>query len=98
MTPELFRTVGFVEALSLLLLLFVAMPLKYIGGYPQAVSVVGMVHGVLFLAYASLGMLLLDELGWGYRRLALACCIASIPFGPFLFDRVLFPKRQAALE
>ena len=92
MTSRQFRILGYIEALSLLVLLFVAMPLKYLAGLPLAVSVVGMVHGVLFLVYVLAGIMVMDEAGWNYRRLAIAYIIASIPFGPFLFDRYLFPE------
>lgn len=91
MSIELFRKLGFVEAISLLLLLFIAMPLKYGAGMPMAVSIVGMVHGVLFSIYVLAGALLMDELGWNYRQLLFACVVASIPFGPFVFDQKLFP-------
>ncbi len=86
---------GYVEAISLLLLLFVAMPLKYLAGMPEPVSVVGMAHGLLFVTYAFCGVLLLEELDWGYGKLLLALVIASIPFGPFIFERQLFPETAA---
>jgi integral membrane protein len=46
-----FRLVATLEGISFLVLLFVAMPLKYFAGMPKAVSVVGMAHGLLFVAY-----------------------------------------------
>jgi integral membrane protein len=45
------RFVGFVEGVSYLVLLFIAMPLKYWAGMPLAVRVVGMLHGVLFILF-----------------------------------------------
>ena len=48
------RILGNVEGVSYLLLLGVAMPLKYAFGLPLAVKIVGMAHGVLFLAYCAL--------------------------------------------
>jgi integral membrane protein len=91
-TPHNFRILGYIEGISLLLLLFFAMPLKYLADVPEAVSIVGMTHGVLFTAYALLALLLLEELGWGYAKLLFALLVASIPFGPFIFERQLFPK------
>ena len=87
---KLFKKLGYVEATSLLLLLFVAMPVKYIGGIPEAVSLVGMIHGVIFVVYFIFGTYLLEELKWSYGKLILACIVASIPFGPFIFERQLF--------
>ena len=94
MNAKNFRKLGFIEGVSLLLLLFVAMPLKYKFGIPEAVSIVGMLHGLLFLAYALLGLFLKEELGWSYTKLGLAYIIASIPLGPFLLDSVLFPAEK----
>lgn len=86
------RKLGFIEAVSLLTLLFVAMPLKYLAGMPLAVSVVGMVHGLLFIAYVALAARVSLEHGWGFSRWLLLSVVSSIPFGPFLFDRRLFPR------
>lgn len=92
MTPDGFRKFGYIEAISLLVLLCIAMPLKYIFGMPQAVSIVGMIHGVLFIMYVFLGALMRQKLGWSYATLAFACIIASVPFGPFIFERQMFSK------
>ena len=83
----LLRTIGHVEAISFLLLLGVAMPLKYIAGMPLAVKVVGWAHGVLFVA---LGLALLQTMivaKWSLGRSALVFAAAFVPFGPFLLDR-----------
>lgn len=84
-----FRAVAFLEGLSLLLLFFVAMPLKYALGLPQAVSVVGMAHGLLFLAYLVALSLAAAEAGWGLGRVALAFVASLVPFGTFWFDAQL---------
>ena len=51
MNIQSLRVVGFLEGLSFLALLFIAMPLKYIWGNPILVKYVGMGHGVLFIAF-----------------------------------------------
>ena len=80
------RIIGFVEGISYLLLLFVAMPLKYLAGLPAAVSVVGMAHGVLFVLFvAALGHAALAA-GWGMRPVAWAFASAVVPFGTFYLD------------
>lgn len=48
-----FRTTALAEGSSFLVLLFVAMPMKYVMGMPRVVTVVGAIHGILFLAYAA---------------------------------------------
>lgn len=90
-----FRNLGFIEALSLLILLFMAMPLKYFAQIPEAVRVVGTIHGILFLVYIATATFLSNKLGWSRRKLVFSYFVASLPFGPFIFDKELFPDRSA---
>jgi len=83
------RLVGVLEGTSFLLLVGVAMPLKYLAGMPGAVSVLGMAHGVLFLAYVAAILQAHLEHGWPVRRSALLFVAALLPFGPFVADRRL---------
>ena len=53
-----FRIISLIEGLSFLVLLFIAMPLKYHWGHPEAVSMVGMTHGLLFIAYVAFASML----------------------------------------
>lgn len=83
------RLCGLLEGGSFLLLLFVAMPLKYLLNYPAAVKVVGMTHGILFIIFV-----LLIGLAWLDKKLTakhagLALLASVIPFGPFFMDRRL---------
>ncbi len=80
------RVVGFLEGLSFLLLLGVAMPLKYYWGEPQAVRVVGMAHGVLFIAYIAATVQAWLEYDWTWKRAALIAAASLVPFGPFYAD------------
>ncbi len=89
-----FRTLGFIEAISLLVLLFIAMPLKYLADIPEAVRIVGSAHGALFVLYVAAGAMLSDRLQWSIKKLVLACVISSVPFGPFIFDKTLFPVEK----
>ena len=92
MNPPLIRflrIVSFCEGVSFVLLLFVAMPLKYIWHIPEAVRHTGMAHGVLFLA---LYFLLVTCWGRGllpFRLAALTALAALLPGGPFVMDRRL---------
>ena len=93
------RAVGMGEAVSFLLLLFVAMPLKYLSGMPEigkpAVFWVGLVHGLLFLTYAS-ATFRAWWLGHMTAKLVGLAAIASIvPFGPFVIDRKLKAHEDA---
>jgi integral membrane protein len=80
------RLVAFLEGSSFLILLFVAMPLKYLAGYPLAVRVVGSIHGALFLLF--LAALYRAALGcaWPGRRWLAAFVASIVPFGTFVFD------------
>jgi integral membrane protein len=81
-----FRMVGFVEGLSFLVLLLIAMPLKYLAGFPQAVSVVGMIHGVLFVVYVILAIQLTFVENWGFKLLLILLIASLIPLGTFYTD------------
>lgn len=87
MMRNLFRYSGWLEGGSYLLLLLVAMPLKYMWGDPRMVSVVGMAHGLLFVLYVGLAFAMYDREDWSLRTLAGALVASALPFGPFVFDR-----------
>ena len=91
---RLLRAVGLLEGLSFVLLLFVAMPLKYVWDQPAAVRWVGMGHGVLFVALVVLVLQVGPSRGWPWSRMAAGVAAAFVPFGPFLFDRTL--RRELA--
>ena len=83
---KIFRISGWLEGGSYLLLLLVAMPLKYIWGEPGMVRVVGMAHGLLFLAYVGLAFAMYDRQNWSLKKLGLALLASLLPFGPFVFE------------
>lgn len=83
----LLRIVAIVEAISYLVLVGVAMPLKYAWGDPRAVKVFGMLHGVLFLMMVWLLMRAHFEASWSKRRVALVFVASLVPVWPFLLDR-----------
>ncbi|GGG51962.1 DUF3817 domain-containing protein [Hymenobacter glacieicola] len=84
------RAVGFLEGVSFLVLLGIAMPLKYFFGQPAAVRVVGMAHGVLFVAYVLLVLQVSLERSWSWRKALLALALSLVPFGTFWADKQLF--------
>jgi integral membrane protein len=83
------RTLGIVEGFSTILLFGVAMPLKYAAGMPTAVTVVGTVHGVLFLALVGMFGLAIDRVPIPVTLAAAGVVGAVVPFGPFVVDRRL---------
>lgn len=84
------RVVAFMEGVSFLVLLGIAMPLKYAAGRPEAVKYVGMAHGVLFVLYVLLLLGVALERGWSARKIMLAFGASVVPFGTFWADRKLF--------
>ena len=84
------RVVAFLEGMSFLVLLLIAMPLKYAFGQPLAVKHVGMAHGVLFVTYAFLLLIVGLERGWGFRKMALGFVASLVPLGTFWADKHLF--------
>jgi integral membrane protein len=81
--------VGRAEGSSLLLLLFVAMPLKYVFGLPLAVRLAGSLHGLLFLWFCSTLFGARVELGLRGRTVGLLLLAASLPFGFSFIERQL---------
>lgn len=83
------RVLAWAEGISLLLLLFVAMPLKYLAGMPLAVRVAGAVHGLLFLAFVAGIFETAVARRWRRRDAAIAVLLGAVPFGTLLLDRTL---------
>lgn len=84
------RILAFVEGISYLLLLGVAMPLKYLFELPQAVRVVGMAHGLLFVLYVFYMVQVKIEYGWSFKKMGLALLASIVPLGTFWADVRLF--------
>lgn len=80
------RAIGMIEGVSFLMLLGVAMPLKYFANLPEAVRLVGWVHGILFIGFFVALMLARDAMRWSFRWTALVLLAALLPFGPFVID------------
>jgi integral membrane protein len=88
------RIVALLEGASFLILLFIAMPLKYLAGLPLAVRIVGSAHGLLFLVFMVALYRAHRERGWTVWRSAIAFVSSIVPFGTFVFDRSL--RRELA--
>lgn len=82
----LLRRVGWMEAVSFILLVGIAMPLKYAWGKPEAVRIIGLVHGILFILFCAALARVMVVSRWPLSRGALVFVMALIPFGPLLID------------
>jgi integral membrane protein len=83
------RLLGMIEGASFIVLLGIAMPLKYALDYPMAVRVVGLVHGILFVLFTVALFHVWQTRPWTTGRAALVFLAALLPFGPFVIDRRL---------
>ncbi|MEZ0130381.1 DUF3817 domain-containing protein [Flavobacterium sp. LBUM151] len=87
------RTIGFLEGISLLVLLFVAVPLKYAFGEPFLTRIMGTIHGALFLLFIFNTISVGVEQNWKFKdttwKVLLACII---PFGTFYIDAKILSK------
>ncbi len=82
-----FKWISLIEGLSFLILLGVAMPIKYIMDMPLAVTYVGWAHGILFIIYIYAVFPTARSLNWEFGRTFFALLASILPFGPFIFDR-----------
>jgi|TARA_R110001606_G_scaffold372097_1_gene529105 integral membrane protein len=82
-----FRVVSFLEGTSYLLLLFIAVPIKYWMNDPQYVKLLGMPHGLLFVAYIVLAFLIKPELKWNTKTFGIVLLASILPFGTFYVDK-----------
>ncbi|SNB72789.1 MULTISPECIES: DUF3817 domain-containing protein [unclassified Agrobacterium] len=91
------RVVSLLEGTTLLLLVFVAVPLKHLVGYPTATRVMGPVHGIAFVLYIWMLFQTVMIGKWSRRDAARMAVAAFIPFGAFLNERLL-ARRQSNLS
>ncbi len=84
------RTLAHLEGLTLLGLLFITMPLKYLMDMPQPNYILGMFHGVLFVLYVGYVVRAKNVFGWNLKTTFLALAASVIPFGTFWADKKIF--------
>lgn len=91
------RIIGFLEGISLLFLVFVAVPLKYMANNPQLTKIIGPIHGALFLLFIFSALSVGVEQAWKFRETTWKVLIACIiPFGTFYIDkRILKPLTES---
>lgn len=80
---RVFMALAFAEGVSYLLLMFVAMPLKYFLDQPLAVKYTGWAHGVLFVAFCLFLPVFMIKERWSFMRALRAFVLALLPFGTF---------------
>lgn len=92
---QLLRKTGIAEGISFLVLLLIAMPLKYLFDFPLAVKYVGWAHGLLFVTYVALAWFVKETYNWQFKKFLFAFVAAWLPLGTFVYDKQL--KKEAIL-
>ena len=86
---KLFRIIALAEGISFLILLCIAMPLKYFADLPEAVKFTGMAHGILFVAYVIFAWEVMNQLNKNWSWFFKAVFYSVIPFGAFYMEKQL---------
>ena len=98
MNIQTLRIIGLLEGISFLLLLFIAMPMKYMLDNPVLVKYVGMGHGVLFMLFLIVLFTVCEKQKWSITMFILGLIASILPFGTFVFDRKLKTFQQPIAE
>ena len=88
-TLSIFRKVAVAEGISYILLIFIAMPLKYWADMPLAVKYTGWAHGLLFVLYIVFLIMAWQEYKWNLTKVVHIGFASLLPFAPFLVDKKL---------
>jgi len=84
-----FRLIALTEGVSFLILLFLAMPLKYFVDQSDAVKYFGWCHGLLFVIYCVMLIKVWGQYNWKFSKVTGAFIASLLPFGTFILDRKL---------
>lgn len=98
MNIQTLRIIGLLEGISFLLLLFIAMPMKYMLDNPVLVKYVGMGHGVLFMLFLIVLFMVCEKQKWSITMFILGLIASILPFGTFVFDRKIKAFEQPIAE
>ncbi|MBL0316738.1 MAG: DUF3817 domain-containing protein [Flavobacteriales bacterium] len=88
------RTAGIIEGWSYLVLLFVAMPLKYFADIPVAVRITGTVHGILFILFMYTIYQAMQQANFPFKKALIVFIASIIPFGTFFLDGLVLKEYQ----
>ncbi|MFD1768515.1 DUF3817 domain-containing protein [Sphingobacterium suaedae] len=91
---RIFQQIALWEAISTVVLFFIAMPLKYFAGIPEAVKVAGSIHGFLVVLFVVLLIMCWNEYKWTFARVAKYFVISLIPVVSFWVEKDV--KKQIA--
>ena len=89
------RLIGLLEGISLLILIFLGVPLKYGFDYPDLVKTMGPIHGALFLLFIFNTLSVGVDQQWKFSETTWKVLIACmVPFGTFYIDKTILSKTE----
>lgn len=89
---NIYRLTAFLEGVSYILLLFIAVPIKYLLNEALYVKILGMPHGILFIAYILFSIISKIKYNWTYRKFLFISIASLVPFGTFYVDNKYLKK------
>ena len=87
---KILRIISYLEGISYVLLLFIAVPIKYYADDPSLVKLLGMPHGLLFVAFVIVSLMNSKKYDWSFIKTVFVLISSIIPFGTFYVDYKYF--------
>ena len=84
---NIYRVTAFLEGVSYIFLLFIAVPIKYLLNEALYVKVLGMPHGILFILYILFSIIAKIKYNWSFRKFLVISIASLVPFGTFYIDK-----------
>ncbi len=91
---NIFKITSILEGVSYILLLFVAVPIKYLAGNDYLVKALGMPHGILFVAYIIIALIIRSRMNWNGKTTMIVLIASLLPFGTFYINKKYFKNPQ----
>ena len=88
----IYRLIAFLEGVSYILLLFIAVPIKYLLNEALFVKILGMPHGILFILYILFSIIAKIKYNWNFRKFLVISIASLVPFGTFYIDKKYLTK------
>ena len=89
---NIYRLTAFLEGVSYILLLFIAVPIKYLLNEALFVKILGMPHGILFILYILFSIIAKIKYNWNFRKFLVISIASLVPFGTFYIDKKYLTK------
>ena len=89
---NIYRLTAFLEGVSYILLLFIAVPIKYLLNEAVFVKILGMPHGILFILYILFSIIAKIKYNWNFRKFLVVSIASLVPFGTFYIDKKYLTK------